>query len=69
MHSRLTWQASFVSHALGGGNGPREAAISELVDEGYLISVTTTPEERKACGKKVLLKRTDKPFPMFELEV
>ncbi len=59
-----------VGHALGGGNGPRESAIKELIDEGYLILVTTTPEERRACGnKRVLLKRTDKPYPMFGLEV
>ena len=69
MHSRLTWQASFVSHALGGSNTLRESAIRELVDEGYLIRVATTPEEKRACGKRILLKRTDKPYPMFGLEV
>ena len=58
-----------IRDAFGGSNTLRESAIRELVDEGYLIRVATTPEEKGACGKRILLKRTDKPYPVFGLEV
>jgi len=58
-----------IRDAFGGSNTLRERAIRELLDEGYLIRVATTPEEKGACGKRILLKRTDKPYPMFGLEV